>query len=238
MLRLALLLMLTLCLPGRILAGEPPRAGLVVQTGDGRVLTRCVALAAEEVSGYDLLLSSGLEIVLDPSSGLGVLVCQIEGEGCAYPHEPCFCSCSGGGTCTYWNYFYRDPQAVDWGYSAMGAMMRKVRNGAVEAWVWGNGQTPPAAALTFESICAAPTATAGPASPPSPTVASTAAAATAEPVAPAPTIAALPSEAPPTAGALPEQGVRSAPAILSYWPFGLMILALLLIGVVVLRRRG
>jgi hypothetical protein len=105
-----LFLLAALGLPGATFAGEPNQAGLVVQFGDGRVETRCVAFQDEEISGADLLLThSGFDTVIDASSGMGITVCQIETEGCAYPAEPCFCRCMGGGECAYWNYFYQEP---------------------------------------------------------------------------------------------------------------------------------
>ncbi len=51
---------------------------------------------------------------------------------------------------------------MSWTYAALGALRHKVRPGSVEAWVWGDGTTLPAADLTFEVVCPSPTPTATP----------------------------------------------------------------------------
>ncbi len=132
--------------PARIT--EPNQAGLVVRLADGQVVTRCVAFEEDQVSGAELLARSGLDVTMDPSSSMGITVCRIEGTGCNFPGEPCFCQCMGGGTCIYWNYYYRDSGTTRWVYSGLGAAMRKVKPGSVDAWVWGEGDTPPAQELT------------------------------------------------------------------------------------------
>jgi hypothetical protein len=243
------LFLLTAVLPHRgALAGEPNRAGLVIVLGDGQVETRCVSLEGEEITGADLLARADLEAVLDPSSGMGITVCQIEGVGCAFPAEPCFCQCMGGGECTYWNYFYRDPGDTEWLYSALGAALRKVRSGSVEAWVWGDGQSAPDGDLTFDAVCSPPTVTPTATLEP-PTITPTA---TLEPPTPVPAIAtvappetqapnqpatALPSatDAPPTPGPSPFPGTSQS--MVSYWPFGLTLLGLALVGALVWLRR-
>ena len=248
-LRYLLLLLAVLGLPGATYAGEPSQAGLVVQFGDGRVETSCVAFQGEEITGADLLLTySGFDTIVDASSGMGITVCQLDTEGCAYPSDPCFCQCMGGGECAYWNYFYRETGSSEWTYSALGAVLRKVRHGSVEAWVWGNGITPPTFEGTFESICAAPTAAATAARPtatvePSaspelptttPTAMATQPASTQPPEptwTPAPSVTLTP---PPTQ--TPEPGATQTLA--SYWPFGLMVLGLALIALFVRLRRA
>ena len=232
-----LVLLLMLALPGLVLAQEPNRAGLVIRFGDGRVETHCVPFEGEQISGADLLARSGLKVVVDTSSGLGVSICQIEGQGCAYPAEPCFCRCPGGSNgCAYWNYFYREAGETTWTYSPLGAALRKVRPGSVEAWVWGDGHTPPADNLTFEAICAPPTPTPTATLEPSPT----APALPAVPPTPLPsptgtwpTPTTLPSTPTPTPEPPPAGGARLA----DYWPFGLMVLSLIAIGLLVRFRR-
>lgn len=252
---LALLLLAVSSLPWTAAAEEPNQAGLVVQFGDGRVETRCVSFADDQVTGADLLALSGLSAVVDPSSGMGVTVCQIEGEGCPYPAEPCFCQCMGGGECAYWNYFFRDAGQSEWTYSALGAAIHKTKPGSVEGWVWGDGHNPPAEDLTFEVICAAPspdpTATREPATEvpatatapleetPGPTALPTELPATASPgpipatASPNPTRPA-PSPGPVSLGSEPESGSP----VSSYLLFGFMVLGLVVVGGLVwLRRR-
>jgi hypothetical protein len=223
---------------GHTYAEGPNQAGLVVQFGDGRIEARCVAFEGNEISGADLLTRSGLKLIVDTSSGMGITVCQIEGEGCAFPAEPCFCQCTGGDGCAYWNYFYREPGATGWDYSALGAILRKVKPGSVEGWVWGNGHTPPDDQLTFETICLPPTATpSGTPAPatPSPATATFAPTMTQMPASPPtalPTATSLPPSPTPTPIAEPE------PSLADYWPFGVMIMGLAAVAVVVWLRRS
>lgn len=243
--RLLLLLLVTSGLAGRSVAEELNQAGLVVQFADGRVETRCVSFEGDQITGADLLVVSGMEVVVDPSSGMGITVCLIEDEGCSYPAEPCFCQCMGGGECSYWNYFYRDPAPAGWSYSALGAAMRKIVPGSVEGWVWGNGQSSPDEDLTFEMICAAPT--------PNPTETGEPPASspteTSEPPSPAPTGTSLsPSDTPrptdrptdrpteqpstplPPSSPAPQASADTEPQSSSYWPFVLMLVGLALVG--------
>ena len=247
-----LLTVAALGLPGTAVADEPSQAGLIVEFGDGHIETRCAAFEEDEITGADLLLTySGLDTIVDASSGMGITVCQLEGEGCAYPSEPCFCQCMGGGECAYWNYFYREPGSSEWTYSPLGAVLRKVRHGSVEAWVWGDGTTPPTFEGTFDSICAAPTAeptatmelsaTVEPSVSPEPPTATQTAAGTLPPPAepPEPTETAPPTS---TTAALPAPTQAPEPTstqtLASYWPFGLMVLGLVAIGLFVRFRRG
>jgi hypothetical protein len=169
---------------------------------------------------------------------MGITVCQIEGEGCAYPSEACFCHCMGG-DCAYWNYFYRDPGQAEWTYSALGAVLRKVSPGSVEAWVWGDGRTPPASDLTFEAICAPPAPTPTPTLEP-PTAIPTTISPTETPSLPlSPTAAAPPPTLTPASTfptPTPVAGTGQTPS--TYWPFGLMVLALAAVGVFVWLRRA
>lgn len=124
------------------LAPAYQRAALVVQNGDGSLLTACVAFSEESITGFELLNRSGLEIasVTDPS--LGTAVCGIAAEGC--PSSNCFC-----GMPDYWSYWQSGEG--DWAYAVSGSEASVVRDGAIEAWSWGEG-TPPAL-LTFTQVC-------------------------------------------------------------------------------------
>jgi hypothetical protein len=250
-----LMVILTLGLvPMSATAQEPNQVGLVIQYGDDQMDTRCVSFEGDQISGDELLAQSGLEVLLDPSSGMGVTVCRIEGQGCDYPAEHCFCQCMGGSGCAYWNYFYREPGAGQWTYSALGAVLRRAKPGAVEAWVWGDGQSPPAEDLTFEAICAPPSPTPTPQpeieAETTTTASATPASATAEPTTatmqPAgaadqsrtPTAVAqvAASTATPEPTQVPAQD--PGPGLAGYWPFGLMVLALVAVGVLVWLRQG
>ena len=244
-------LLLFLAHPARpVQAQEPGQAGFVVQFGEERVETFCLDVPAEGAKGVDLLYATGLQVVVDVSSGIGVSLCEVEGQGCAYPAEHCFCQCMGGGECGYWNYFYRDPGAEAWTYSPLGAVLRTVLPGSVESWVWGDGHTPPDAGLTFEAICPAPAPPVTPDLPPTaqasptsdrvmtagPQTATPALAASETTQAPAETAEPGP-DSPATASPSPAPPVARGGSPGSYLAFAAMLLLLAAVGVTVWRRR-
>jgi hypothetical protein len=120
------------------------RAALIIQFGDGSYITRCVSFAEDSIAGLELLTRSGLETSL-----WGGAVCRVQGEGCDFPAQPCFCQCKGS-SCQYWSYWHRRDDR--WAYSQIGSGDYRVHNGDVEAWLWGDAQTPPVA-LSFAEIC-------------------------------------------------------------------------------------
>ena len=135
--------------------GGDHRAALVVRFGDGSVETRCVAFSESSITGTELLTRSGLQIVMDHTSGIGGAVCSIAEKGCAFPTQDCFCRCQGL-TCEYWAYYH---WADGWQYSQVGAGGYMVTDGALEGWSWGagnfaSGVEPPL--LTFDEVCPAP----------------------------------------------------------------------------------
>ena len=155
----------TVCIVALLWAVTPARAqddqqaGLIVVHGDGTLTQQCVAFAEESISGYELLKRAGVAMRVEAGS-IGATVCSIDGEGCAFPQESCFCRCEGG-PCTYWSYWRLADDG--WQYQNLGAGNTKVRNGDVEAWHWAEGtpkdaKKPPP--VTFDALCAAPTPTA------------------------------------------------------------------------------
>ena len=162
--RAAHIVRLVLALTGVLLVGarpltaaaqQPNRVALIVDFGD-RHVTRCVEFTESEITGYDVLRRSGLDVIVDPSNPMGVTICDINGtSGC--PPSNCFCKCQGS-PCVYWSYHYMENGS--WRYAQLGASGRKVRNGDVEGWGWGEGkinstgQEPPA--IPFDQICAPP----------------------------------------------------------------------------------
>jgi len=129
------------------------QAALVVRLGDGNVQTRCIEFSEAQITGYDVLLRSGLSFESDVQ-GMGSLVCSIGGTGC--PASDCLCQCQGSGDCIYWSYWHLS--GGNWGYSVAGAAMYPVTDGAVEGWSWGPGavsEAVPPPIYTFESICQA-----------------------------------------------------------------------------------
>ncbi|HIP97484.1 MAG TPA: hypothetical protein EYH32_09765, partial [Anaerolineae bacterium] len=144
-------------------AQSPNRVGLVVRFSDNEVITRCVEFSEPQISGYDVLVRSGLNVVAQFDPGVGVAICAIEDVGC--PVDACL-------TCAmpnYWSYWHLQDDA--WVYSQVGAGGYMVGDGEVEGWSWGAGVPPPV--FSFDQICApSPTLTPSPTFtplPPSPT---------------------------------------------------------------------
>lgn len=135
-------------------AQGPNRAGVVVQHGDGSIATACVEFEEPALSGLELLRRSGLDMIYEATAGL--TVCSIDGEGCQYPGEDCFCQCMGNGPCTYWSYWHLDAETGQWTYSQLGADAYEVRPGTVDGWRWGAGTpgyTPDPPQIAFADIC-------------------------------------------------------------------------------------
>lgn len=151
---MAAVTMMSLLLLGQrhvVAAQEPGRAALIVRLDEERVEARCVAFSEPQITGYELLRRSGLEMEANVQ-GMGALVCEIQGTGC--PPGDCLCQCKGGDACTYWSYWHQTDG--EWSYASVGASANQVEDGAVEGWSWGPGSVaeaiePPA--LTFEEVC-------------------------------------------------------------------------------------
>jgi len=142
------------------------RAGLVVQYADGEIDTRCVEFEEPEITGYELLRRSGLPLVIAPGS-FGAAVCKIGAQGCDYPGQSCFCQCENmNAGCVYWISFLHVNGA--WKYATLGASNTKVKEGDLQAWVWGSSRgdssegtsAPLPPAMTFDQICPATQASA------------------------------------------------------------------------------
>jgi hypothetical protein len=158
--RLALIALLVLAAVGTSLPGthaqQANRVGLVVRHGNGSTITRCVEFSESEITGYEVLTRSGLDVVTGSYAGMGMSVCALDGEGCSASN--CFCECQGSGTCVYWAYYHLEGDS--WQYSGLGATTHKVHDGDVEGWAWGEGSImgggaePPV--MSFDEICAPP----------------------------------------------------------------------------------
>lgn len=203
-------------------AQQEQRAGVVIQHGDGRIVTSCVAFAETQISGLELLRRSGLDMSTD-QSGMGDAVCRIDNEGCTAPVESCFCQCQGS-PCIYWSYWRS--AGVSWTYSPNGAANSVVKPGDVDGWVWGigavDGAVPPQI-VSFEQICTPPatqtpiptaTATSEPTATPAPTP--TAAPTDAPSATPLPTSTPLPT-LPPLPTATPSATATSLPILSPTW---------------------
>lgn len=126
-------------------AGRQNRAGLIVQTGDGEVITRCVSFAAQHISGLALLERSGLPFESVNNERYGAFICRIAGVGC--PADRCLCAYPP----RYWQYWLRERSG--WRISPVGASGRMVRDGDVDGWVWFDGRDSPAFDERFGNPC-------------------------------------------------------------------------------------
>jgi hypothetical protein len=115
------------------------RAGLVIVFDGERVETLCIEFAEDEISGAELLRRSGLPVVVTGFGGLGTGVCRIDDVGCSDPTD-CFCQCRGA-ECSYWAYYALEDGG--WEYLPIGPSQRRLRDGDVDAWVWGSGRQRP-----------------------------------------------------------------------------------------------
>ena len=132
------------------------RAGLIIVYGADDVFSSCVSFGEAELSGAELLYRAGLRVLVSAAPGVGTAICRINDVGCSFPGEQCFCQCLGS-PCIYWNYWTW--QNGDWVYSGRGAGNRAVRDGDLDAWVWGDGNTRPPT-IPLGSLCISTAATA------------------------------------------------------------------------------
>lgn len=206
---------------------ELQQAGLLVQFEDGRAESFCINYQADEtITVEELLRRSELPVVVQAVGSMGAAVCQIDGQGCAFPAEPCFCQCMGP-DCRYWGL----QQLVDgeWRYLNRGATGTQVKAGEIYGFAWGNNSPSAASSLPVRELADfCPIEAAPP---------------TAEPV------AQVASQAPATPAANPEPLTTAAPpsqseavsnadagsSWISYLGFGLIVL--LLGGLVLFAKR-
>lgn len=156
----------------RAAAQTPNRVGLVVAYGNGSVEKHCVSFADESLTGLEVLERAALTLQVSYNS-VGAAICKIGTVGC--PADDCFCDSPPN----FWSYWHLKDGA--WSFSSLGASNISVKDGAVEGWIWGPGQSNPSDLVTFEEVCpnlsqptdtAAPeTATPSPTNPPEPTAA-------------------------------------------------------------------
>lgn len=142
--------------PASAQSSGPNRAALVVAFGDGSVESRCVEFSTETITGLEALQAVGLSLEVDYNS-VGAAVCKIGNVGC--PADDCFCDSPPN----FWSYWH----LVDgsWVFSQIGSGMHNLRNGDVDGWIWGVGQSNPPPPASFEQVCAEqPTPTASPTS--------------------------------------------------------------------------
>lgn len=147
-----LLAVLVVAIPARA-DGE---AGIVVNWGDGRVTSQCVAFEGDSIDGAELLARAGFSV-----SEFSGLVCRIDDVGCTHSgtFNSCTCQCrTGSADCTYWS-FYTRASGEPWRYAATGFRAQPLANGDMHAWQWlpaAGGAQPAPPALAFEDVCGHP----------------------------------------------------------------------------------
>lgn len=152
---LPILLLTAACLP---VSGPSSQRAVVVVALPERTSATCVTFTEPELTGVQLLERAGLNLGLDAGNAAGVLVCAIEGTGCDFPSEKCFCQCSGGGSCAYWAYFNQTADG-EWTYAPLGASGRRVHDGDVDLWAWldsrgvGEFDADALPVVSFNEIC-------------------------------------------------------------------------------------
>jgi hypothetical protein len=143
--------------PGSPLASSCAAAGsnhaaLVVEHGDGSVVTRCVAFASATVTGQQLLDSSGVAWSGESFGGFGEAVCSVDSEPAHYSVCP--------GKDNYWAVFVSRGGAA-WQLASVGISTLTLGPGDAEGLRYvpavGDPVAPPAPA----GVCAAAAASAG-----------------------------------------------------------------------------
>jgi hypothetical protein len=136
-------------------AATGPHAALVIDAGAG-AQSFCVALDAASVSGIHLIELAGAQDHLAYGFGAGgQAVCRLAGVG---PQgDDCFADYPD-----YWGYWHGDGRG-GWTWSSSGAASTRVGDGALDAWVWGSGDSgathPKPPSLGIDDVCVPATAT-------------------------------------------------------------------------------
>jgi hypothetical protein len=214
-------------------------AALVVQHSSGRVITRCVAFAQEQISGIQLIKAAGVEYRAQSFGSIGSAICQLDSEPSPMP-----AGCFGSGP--YWQYAHgRDG---GWQAASTGADAAVLHDGDLDGWRYASGsnQTPPP--VSYGSVCRAPTpaAATSQAASTAPSrrtpVTPTSAPAAASPRASPSLVALLPTASPSPTSALAVTGVHTTPRtsnpIGRWWPVAVAALLLLGLGAINWRRRS
>jgi hypothetical protein len=197
------------------------QAGLVLQHGDGTVVTRCVSFAADTITAEQALAQSGIAWSKQTFGGFGVAVCAIDGEPTHYLECP--------DKDRYWAFFVSRGAAA-WQLSPVGVSAVELRDGDLAGFRYVPVAGVPDPPALPGGVCAAPTTTAPSPTPVAAVTASVSAApsgsASATPGAAAPTVelpaspaatwapspAAPPAAAPPAPPSGPDPGLLAAAA--------------------------
>ncbi len=133
-------------------------AALVVEHGDGSVVSRCVAFDTSEISGEQLLTLSGIGWSGQTFGGFGEAVCALDGEPARYVDCP--------GKDSYWAVFLASGGG-SWRLSNVGISSEVLRDGDAEGFRYVPAAGSPAAPAPPLGVCpAAPAASSRPAATP------------------------------------------------------------------------
>jgi hypothetical protein len=123
------------------------RAGLIVDTGEGEPSRECVGFDEPTITGQEMLVRSQVKAVVSRSE-VGTSICSLDGKGCG--SGDCFCRYPA-----FWGYWTLDPGQKGWRFSDVGASARNIRDGSVDAWVWGKDGKPAPPVTTADEVCSA-----------------------------------------------------------------------------------
>jgi hypothetical protein len=199
--------------PTCALASGTHHVAVVVEHGNGTVLSRCVAFTEEQRTGEQIMQLSNIEYGMSSyGGGLGNAVCQVDGEPASYPPS-CLTS-----TSAYWAMFV-SRAGGRWSISNAGVSSQEFSDGDALGWHYvpptGGGPPPsPAGVCATGAPAPAPVVTTAPApaaTAPAPAAPAASVASTADagvtPTPPAPSPSASPHRAaPPAAPARPSAG--------------------------------
>jgi uncharacterized membrane protein len=121
-------------------------AALVVEHGNGSVVTRCVAFAATSISGEELLDRSGLAWSSQTFGGFGDAVCALDGEPAHYVDCP--------GTDGYWAVFVARANG-SWQLANLGISTLALNPGDAEGFRYVPTSGTPAAPVSARGVCVA-----------------------------------------------------------------------------------
>jgi hypothetical protein len=108
-------------------ASSGHHAALVVEHGDGAVITVCVAFSEDSITGDQLLQRSQVQYATTYDSSSGKAVCQIDGEPAQYPPS-CWTASS-----PYWA-LYASRSGGSWAISSLGISSQTFRDGDAEGF--------------------------------------------------------------------------------------------------------
>lgn len=126
-------------------AAGPNHASVIVEHGDGSVVTRCVAFEPNQVTGEQLLNASGISWSGQTFGGFGDAVCAVDGEPAGYTSCP--------GKDSYWAVFVARGNGA-WQLANVGISTLTVSDGDAEGLRYVPSSGVPAAPPRSTGVCA------------------------------------------------------------------------------------